>query len=129
MTEDVEMTRFGLSPLVKETVDKPAHYQGKGMEVIEVIKAFDLDYLEGNVLKYLLRWKKKGGIIDLERARWYLNSLINDIAKKRMDEVFKQEREEIQTLEKEKLNDFQNYNYETSASGTWTSFNPFDRSR
>lgn len=40
----------------------------------------DLDGVEavctGNILKYLWRWKKKNGLEDLKKARWYLNKLI-----------------------------------------------------
>jgi Protein of unknwon function (DUF3310) len=55
----------------------PDHYKGLGMECIEVIDAFHLDYREGNVLKYLLRWREKGGVSDLKKARTYLDMLIS----------------------------------------------------
>ena len=60
-----------------KNVDKPPHYQSDaGIEVIDVIEAFNLTYHEGNVLKYLLRWRKKGGKQDLLKAQWYLNRFI-----------------------------------------------------
>ena len=31
---------------------------------------------KGNIIKYILRYEKKGGVEDLEKARWYLNRLI-----------------------------------------------------
>lgn len=67
-------------------VSHPAHYQSKtGLEVIDVIEAFtfDLKGIEatdtGNVLKYMCRWKNKNGVQDLEKARWYLEHLIDHV--------------------------------------------------
>lgn len=63
-------------------VSHPAHYQSNGMEVIDVIESFtsDLTGIEAvdtaNVIKYICRWKHKNGIQDLEKARWYLEHLI-----------------------------------------------------
>lgn len=57
-------------------VSHPAHYQSEtGLEVIDVIEATDT----GNVLKYMCRWKNKNGVQDLEKARWYLEHLIDHI--------------------------------------------------
>jgi len=61
----------------------PSHYKRGGIECIEAIKAalgngFP-DYLRGNVLKYLWRWPKKGGVEDLKKARWYLDRLIKEV--------------------------------------------------
>ena len=33
-------------------------------------------YLQGNIMKYLCRYPYKNGVEDLEKARWYLNKLI-----------------------------------------------------
>lgn len=55
----------------------PAHYAGaNGMMPFDVIDAYDLNFYEGNVLKYLLRWKNKGGIEDLKKARHYIDEVI-----------------------------------------------------
>jgi hypothetical protein len=60
----------------------PSHYKQGGIECIEAIKAATGDgfvgYVWGNVLKYLWRWPKKGGIDDLKKARWYLDRLIKE---------------------------------------------------
>lgn len=66
-----------------EMVSHPNHYQSDyGLEVIDVIEAFT-DGLTGmeavdtaNVLKYVCRWKKKNGVQDLKKAKWYLEHLI-----------------------------------------------------
>jgi hypothetical protein len=60
----------------------PFHYKQGGIECIEAIKAATGDgfigYVWGNVLKYLWRWPKKGGVDDLKKARWYLDRLIQE---------------------------------------------------
>lgn len=60
-----------------EKINSPVHYAGEGMEVIDIVEAYNLDFLEGNIIKYVLRYKKKNGIEDLEKAKWYLEKLIN----------------------------------------------------
>lgn len=66
-----------------ENVNHPAHYGGEGnvYEAINVIEAYDMGFLEGNVLKYLLRHKKKNGVTDLKKAKWYLERLISQLEK------------------------------------------------
>lgn len=66
-----------------DQVNNPIHYNNGGkIECIEYIKDFLTDeeyrgYLRGNIGKYLHRWPHKGKPIeDLEKARWYLNRLI-----------------------------------------------------
>ena len=46
------------------------------IEVADFIREYQLDYFEGNVVKYISRWRKKNGIEDLKKAQWYLNYLI-----------------------------------------------------
>jgi len=55
-------------------VDHPKHYQSdKGIEVIDVIDAFQLNFYLGNAIKYILRAGKKGNREeDLQKAIWYL---------------------------------------------------------
>lgn len=59
---------------LSKNVNHPAHYQSKnGIEAIDVIEAFDLDFCLGNVVKYVLRCGKKDNEIqELEKAKWYL---------------------------------------------------------
>jgi hypothetical protein len=61
----------------------PSHYKQGGIECIEAIKAalgegFP-DYLRGNVIKYLWRYKEKGGVEDLRKSAWYLDRLIKEV--------------------------------------------------
>jgi len=58
-----------------EKVDHPDHYQAKGMEAIDVIEAYNLNFSLGSALKYILRAGKKPGessVEDLNKAIWYL---------------------------------------------------------
>lgn len=63
-----------------KNVSHPAHYQGAdGMETIDVIRNFTgphyVGYLHGNAIKYVLRYEKKNGVEDIEKAIWYLTAL------------------------------------------------------
>lgn len=61
----------------KEAVDHPDHYQGQGIEVIDIIDSFELDFYRGNIVKYILRADKKDNEVeDLKKAKWYLEKLI-----------------------------------------------------
>ncbi len=42
----------------------------------EFIIKNDMGFAEGNVIKYVSRWRKKGGVDDLRKARHYLDLLI-----------------------------------------------------
>ena len=66
--------------LVDDMVNHPPHYNQKGIECIDAIEAatdtgFEY-YLQGNIMKYIWRYRYKDGIQDLEKASWYLNKLI-----------------------------------------------------
>lgn len=52
------------------------HYKDKSIQPWDYIAANKLDYFEGNVVKYVSRWRDKGGIDDLHKARHYLDKLI-----------------------------------------------------
>lgn len=67
----------------KDNVNHPSHYTGGKVECIDALEAATVD-LQGieavctaNAIKYLWRWKKKNGVEDLEKARWYINKLID----------------------------------------------------
>lgn len=52
-----------------------SHYQ-KAIQPWDYIVANNLGYLEGNVVKYVSRWRDKGGVQDLHKAMHYLQKLI-----------------------------------------------------
>jgi hypothetical protein len=53
-----------------------SHYKDKGIQPIVYIHANNLGFCEGNVVKYVTRWKDKGGEADLRKAIHYLELLI-----------------------------------------------------
>lgn len=57
-------------------ITQPTHYS-KPIEPIEYITANNLNFCEGNVVKYITRWRDKGGIEDLQKAKQYIQFLIN----------------------------------------------------
>lgn len=66
----------GESPAEPDMVNHPPHYCQTALECIDVIEGLELGYHAGNVLKYLSRYKHKGGVKDLKKAAWYLARLI-----------------------------------------------------
>ena len=64
-----------------DMVNSPAHYHQSGIECIDAIEAalgpegFKY-YLQGNIIKYLWRYKYKNGVEDLKKGQWYTTRLI-----------------------------------------------------
>jgi hypothetical protein len=54
------------------------HYKKYGIQPVEFIMANKIPFCEGNAIKYLVRWRDKGGIDDLLKARHYIDLLIED---------------------------------------------------
>lgn len=54
---------------------KPSYY-GTGIDVIEFCLRNNLTFMQGNVIKYVTRYKSKNGIEDLEKAKEYIDRLI-----------------------------------------------------
>jgi hypothetical protein len=52
------------------------HYAKQEIQTWDYIAANEIGYFEGNVIKYVSRWKQKGGIEDLRKAQHYLSKLI-----------------------------------------------------
>lgn len=53
-----------------------SHYKTLKIQPVEYIHANGIGYMAGNVIKYLTRYKDKGGIADLEKAKHYIELLI-----------------------------------------------------
>lgn len=53
-----------------------SHYKGKTIQPWDFIAANELGYFEGNIVKYVSRWRDKGGVDDLRKAQHYLQKLI-----------------------------------------------------
>ena len=66
-----------------DMVNSPPHYNQTGIECIHAISAATGDgfkyYLQGNIMKYLWRYRYKNGTQDLNKARWYLDKLIHEV--------------------------------------------------
>ena len=62
---------------VNKNVSHPSHYN-QGIEAIDIIESWGLNFSLGNAIKYILRSPYKGKQIeDLEKARWYIDREIN----------------------------------------------------
>jgi len=77
----------------KDPAVNPGHYKSKnGLEVIDYIEAFteDLTGIEAvcvaNVLKYICRYKKKNGLQDVLKSRWYCEKLIKHLEEREKNE-------------------------------------------
>ena len=56
----------------------PSHYKQGNIETYDFISPKKLSYALGNVIKYIVRHKFKGGVVDLEKAKWYLQKAIDE---------------------------------------------------
>ena len=54
----------------------PKHYSNLPIEPWDFIQQNKLDFFEGNVIKYICRWKNKGGVTDLRKAITYIEKII-----------------------------------------------------
>ena len=52
------------------------HYKDMAIQPVEFIHANGIGYFEGNVIKYVTRWRDKAGITDLKKARHFIDMLI-----------------------------------------------------
>lgn len=78
-------TKFKLKeePQSSDLIENQAHYKNQGIEPIDLMrKNFSKEefagFLQGNVLKYMLRYKDKNGVEDLKKAMTYLKWLIEE---------------------------------------------------
>lgn len=68
---------------ITDLIDNQPHYKNQGIEPIDLMrKNFSKEefagFLQGNVLKYMLRYKDKNGVEDLKKAKTYLTWLIDE---------------------------------------------------
>ena len=61
-----------------DLINSPNHYI-QGIECWDYIISQNLNYLEGNIIKYITRYKKKNGLEDLRKAKAYLEKLISTV--------------------------------------------------
>lgn len=53
-----------------------SHYKGFVIQPVEFIYKNNIPFVEGNIIKYVCRHREKNGIQDLQKARHYLDMLI-----------------------------------------------------
>ena len=53
------------------------HYKNYKIQPVEFIIKNNIGFVEGNIIKYILRFKEKGGVQDLEKAKHYIELLID----------------------------------------------------
>jgi len=68
-------------------ISKPVHYNQGGIEPIDYIVKNKLSYCEGNVVKYITRWRHKNGIQDLKKAKQYIDFIIDKEAQPKVTDT------------------------------------------
>lgn len=74
-------TREWKSPKIEPDVSKQQQYTKFKIQPIEFIEANNLSYSQGNVIKYVCRYQDKDGLKDLQKARVYIDYLIQKLEK------------------------------------------------
>jgi hypothetical protein len=65
-----------------DDINKPAHYTQGKIEPIDFIESHKLSFNEGNVVKYIVRYKHKGTPLkDLQKIKFYVDRLIKNLDK------------------------------------------------
>jgi bbp48 len=62
------------------------HYKQFPIQPVEFINTNNLSYMQGNVIKYVVRYPFKNGIADLEKAKHYIEMLIEFERNKQLTE-------------------------------------------
>jgi hypothetical protein len=52
------------------------HYKKMRIQPVEFIHANGIPFIEGNIIKYIVRWREKNGVKDLEKVKHYVDLLI-----------------------------------------------------
>lgn len=66
---------------IKDNINHPFHYTYGGIEVLDIIEAYSVNFHLGNVIKYILRSPYKNGLEDLKKAQFYLNRYVAMVEK------------------------------------------------
>ena len=61
-----------------DNIKDPKHYSRWKIEPVQFMMENDIPYVEGNIIKYIMRWRYKGGLEDLHKAQEYLNILVKN---------------------------------------------------
>ena len=66
-----------------DNIKEPQHYSRWKIHRVQFIVENEIPYAEGNVIIYVMRWKYKGGLEDLHKAKEYINILIENELKEK----------------------------------------------
>ena len=79
---DLELERLGRYDLIKKnvgTAEQPPRHYDVGIPPVKFITSHGLGFLEGNIIKYIVRYKMKGNPVeDLHKARVYIDLLLKN---------------------------------------------------
>jgi hypothetical protein len=77
--EDLRILRMDNPPRANEQQVGGRHYKDNPIQPWDYIMSNNIGYMEGNIIKYVSRYKEKNGLEDLKKARHYLDKLIETI--------------------------------------------------
>lgn len=86
--KELGMSYSVVKSLDNDVVNHPAHYTGGKMECIDIVDVMTEDkqgleaFCIGNIVKYLYRYNKKGGVEDVKKAEWYFKKLVEVLEEK-----------------------------------------------
>ena len=75
LVKDAPQSTFGQKSALKEQIGGE-HYKNFEIQPIEFIHKNGLSFIQGNIIKYVCRYKSKGGIEDLQKAKHCIDLLI-----------------------------------------------------
>ncbi|TVZ01241.1 DUF3310 domain-containing protein [Trebonia kvetii] len=76
----VPAAEIAAASLAADMVNSPPHYIGtNGIEVIDIIDAFELGHYEATIVAYVIRAERKHGLEDLRKAKFYLDRRIKNL--------------------------------------------------
>lgn len=71
---DAHYTKYAIQPMERQ--EGGSHYAGMAIQPVDYITKNGLDYLAGNVIKYISRHKEKGGAEDIRKAIHYCEMIL-----------------------------------------------------
>lgn len=77
LQRDIEAARVVKpAPSALDRQEGGQHYKDRAIQPVEYIHANGLGFIEGSIVKYITRWRDKGGRGDLEKIKHYVDLLI-----------------------------------------------------
>ena len=70
------------SALLANHAHNSQHYKGFKIEPLQYIEENQIGFHEGNIIKYVSRWRQKDGLDDLKKAKFYIERLIELVEKR-----------------------------------------------